>query len=271
MSVYCVSRDSGQILQQRKLFHNDSPRFCHQFNSYASPSPVIEDGRVYVHFGSYGTACLDTRTGETIWQRRDLPCNHWRGPGSSPLLYENLLIIHFDGYDFQYVVALDKNSGKTVWKRDREIEYGTDDGDMMKAYCTPIVATVDGVPQLISPAAKATLAYDPRTGNELWRVRYEQHSATARPLFSNGTFYINTGFPKAQLWAVRSGGHGDITESHVTWRVTRSVPSMPSQLLIDGKVFMIHDGVATCLNAETGPSHLAAAHSWEVHWLPRRR
>lgn len=251
MSVLCLDRDSGEVLRDQKLLHNENPRFCHALNSYASPTPVVEEGRVYVHFGSYGTACLDTATGETIWMRKDLPCNHWRGPGSSPILFDGMLIVHFDGYDHQYVVALDKENGQTIWKRDREIDYGTDNGDLMKAYATPIVVRVGDRDQLISPAAKATLAYDVRTGEELWRIRYEQHSATARPLFGNGRFFINTGFPKAQLWAVRVGGSGDVTDTHVDWRVTQSVPSMPSQLLIGRQIYMIHDGVATCLNAET--------------------
>ena len=251
MSVVCVDRGSGETQHDIKLIENESPRFCHSMNSYASPTAVIEEGRVYVHFGSYGTACLSTETAEVLWIRKDLPCNHWRGPGSSPILFDGMLIVHFDGYDHQYVVALDKGSGETIWKRDREIDYGTDDGDLMKAYSTPIVVEVDGRHQLISPAAKATLAYDVHTGDEIWRVRYEQHSATARPLFGHGRVFINTGFPKAQLWAVRIGGEGDITDSHVDWRVTQSVPSMPSQLLIDGLIYMIHDGVATCLDAES--------------------
>ena len=252
MSAICVDRETGEIQQDIKLFHNEEPQFCHALNSYASPSPVIEEGRVYVHFGSYGTACLDTKTAETIWKRRDLPCDHWRGPGSSPILFDGMLIVHFDGHDFQYVVALDKETGETIWRQDRDIEYGTDDGDLMKAYCTPIVVEVEGQPQLISPAAKATLAYDPYTGKEQWRIRYEQHSTTARPLFGHGRFFINTGFPRAQLWAVRIGGQGDITDTHVDWRVAKSVPSMPSQLLVGQLIYMIHDGVATCLEAKTG-------------------
>ena len=252
MSALCVDRNTGEVLRDVVLFRNPEPRFCHALNSYASPTPVIEAGRVYLHFGSYGTACLDTATGETLWERRDLPCNHWRGPGSSPIILDDKLIMHFDGYDFQYLVALDKRTGKTLWKKDREIDYGTDDGDQMKAYCTPIVIEVDGKQQLISPAAKAAIAYDPDNGDEIWRVRFAQHSATARPLFGHGLVFINTGFGKAQLHAVKPTGRGDVTDSHVVWRVTKSVPSMPSQLLIGELIYMIHDGVATCLEAKTG-------------------
>src|SRR5262249_12818569 len=145
----CVDRETGKILHDLKVFDVEKPAFCIPFNSYASPTPVIEEGRVYVHFGTYGTACLDTATGKKLWERRDLNCDHFRGPGSSPIVFGDLLFVHFDGFDVQYVVALDKATGKTVWKKDRAIDYGTDNGDLKKAYATPTVITVQGKPQLI--------------------------------------------------------------------------------------------------------------------------
>lgn len=253
MSAVCVNASNGKIIHDLLLFENKEPRFCHAMNSYASPTPVVEDGRVYVHFGSYGTACLDTMTGKTLWQRRDLPCDHFRGPGSSPFAYKDRLFIHYDGFDVQYVVALNKETGKTIWRKDRDIEYGTDNGDIFKAYCTPLVVTVEGHPQLISPASKAVLAYDPATGNELWRVRYAGFSATAQPLFDGQQLYINTGFSKAELLAVQPTGRGDITESNVRWQVKKTIGSKPSQLLLDGLIYNVHDkGVASCLDASTG-------------------
>jgi len=130
--VLALDRDDGRILFDTKVFDVKAPEDTRRYNSYASPTPVIEEGQVYVHFGSYGTASLDTRTGKILWTRRDLPCNHWRGPGSSPILYEGLLIVHLDGYDLQYVVALDKKTGRTVWKADRTHDFGTDDGDLRR-------------------------------------------------------------------------------------------------------------------------------------------
>lgn len=253
MYAVCVDKASGKMLYNILLFENDEPRFCHSMNSYASPTPVIEEGRVYIHFGSYGTACLNTATGETIWSRRDLPCDHYRGPGSSPILFQDLLIVHYDGYDLQYLVALDKDSGKTVWKRDRDIDYQTTNGDLKKAYSTPIVIEVDGQLQLISPAAKATIAYNPRNGDAIWKVRYQQHSATARPLYAFGLVYLSTGFPKAELWAVRPTGKGDVTGTHVAWRSAKSIGSKPSQLIVRELLYVVSDGgVATCLQAKTG-------------------
>lgn len=252
MYAVCVHPGTGKTLHDILLFENEEPRFCHATNSYASPTPVIEEGRVYMHFGSYGTACLDTQSGKTLWSRRDLPCDHFRGPGSSPILFEDLLIMHYDGFDFQYIVALDKESGKTIWKRDRDIDYQTTNGDLKKAYCTPTLIEVDGNLQLVSPAARATIAYDPRNGDAIWNVRYQQHSATARPLYAFGLVYLNTGFPKAELWAVRPG-KGDITDSHVAWQANKAIGSKPSHIIVDDLIYIVSDGgVATCLEAKTG-------------------
>jgi outer membrane protein assembly factor BamB len=251
----CVDAESGEIIHDLLLFENENPEDTRKYNSYASPTPVLAPGRAYVHFGSYGTACLDSKTGETIWERRDLPCNHWRGPGSSPILYDGKLIIHYDGYDYQYIVALDADTGKTIWKTDRApyIDYKTDNGDFKKAFCTPIVLDVDGQKQIISPAAKATVAYDLKTGNELWKVTYNEHSTTAKPLYGHGLLFIDTGFGKAKLYAVRPGGKGDVTESHVEWILSKSVPSKPTPLLVGELIFMIHDaGAASCVEAKTG-------------------
>ncbi|HEX3998748.1 MAG TPA: PQQ-binding-like beta-propeller repeat protein [Pirellulales bacterium] len=283
----CVDAASGHILHDRKLFEVAQPQAIHTFNSYASPTPVIEAGRVYVSFGSAGTACLDTADGHVVWQRRNLPCNHFRGPGSSPVLFQNLLFLHFDGYDYQYIVALDKQTGKTIWRRDRDIDYGTADGDMKKAFSTPLVIDVEGQLQLISPCSKATLAYDPRTGKELWRVHYSSFSSTARPIFGDGLLFLNTGFGKADLLAVRppkiveaaeatvnnsaagkdaagkvaagkdAAGKDtlgkDITATNVVWKLSKSVGSKPSALLVGDLIYLVHDsGVASCVEAQSG-------------------
>jgi outer membrane protein assembly factor BamB len=249
----CVDRQSGKIVYDLKLFETAKPQNTRQYNTFASPTPVIEEGRVYVSFGSYGTACLDTHTGKTVWSRTDLPCLHWRGPACSPILFENLLIMHFDDYDFQYVVALDKHTGKTVWKKDRDIDYKTDNGDMKKAYGTPIVIDVNGRKQLISQASMATIAYDPRTGAEIWRIRYDGgHSTAARPLYGHGLVFLLSGTAK-KLFAVKPDGHGDVTGTHVVWEYTKSMPRHPTPLLIGDLLYVLDDaGVVTCLEATTG-------------------
>jgi outer membrane protein assembly factor BamB len=257
-----VDRETGKIVHDLKLFDVEKPQFAHKFNTYASPTPVAEPGRVCVTFGSPGTACLDPKTGKVLWTRRDLECNHYRGAGSSPIIFQDLLIMHFDGSDVQYVVALDKKTGKTVWKMDRSIDFqdlGPDgkpqaEGDLRKAFATPHITTVNGKPLLISSGAKATYAYDPFTGKEVWRVEERNnHSASTRPVVGHGLIFFPSGFPRGHLLAVRPDGEGDVTASKIAWSTSRSVPSKPSLLLIGDLIFMITDaGVASCLEAKTG-------------------
>lgn len=249
----CLDRATGRVVRDIKLWETADPEQARPYNSYASPTPVIDGAFVYVHFGSFGTACLARATGQVVWSRRDLPCRHYRGPGSSPVVFNNLLILQFDGYDFQYVIALDKRTGNTVWKKDRDVDYGTDNGDTMKAFYTPAIFQAAGRQQLISPASKACLALDPATGDELWRIRYSGFSGAARPMFAHGLVYINGGQPKGELFAVRPDGAGDVSESHVAWSARRSLPAMSSPVIVDDLIFSIDDtGVATCIEARTG-------------------
>lgn len=258
----CLDRDSGRVLFDGKLFDVANPQYAHPFNTYASPTPVIEQGRVYVTFGSPGTAAIDTRTFKILWQRRDIECNHFRGAGSSPILFGNLLIMHFDGSDRQFVIALDKRTGKTVWQTNRSIDFKdlepdgrpAADGDMRKAFSTPHIALIDGKPQLISLGAKAAYGYDPYTGEEIWRVEERgQHSASTRPVLGHGMIFFPTGFSAGQLFAVRAGGRGLITDSHVAWKFRRGVSNKPSILLIGDLIYMISDtGIASCVEAATG-------------------
>jgi len=255
MFALCVDRNSGKILYDKLLFENDKPSEIHTLNSYASPSPCIEEGRVYITFGSYGTACLDTTNGALLWSRRDLPCEHFRGPGSSPILYNGKLILHYDGFDYQYIIAMDTQTGETIWKADRTIDYGSDNGDFKKAFCTPSIFTLHGRTELISPTSKACLSLNPDTGEEYWRITYKGFSATARPIYDPklDLLYINSGFSKADLFAVKTAGNGDITDSHIAWMASKSVPSKPSAVLVGDAIYMIHDqGTATCLDTKTG-------------------
>ncbi len=258
----CVDVNSGKVVREINLFDVERPQFIHAANSPASPTPVIEAGRVYVTFGSPGTACLDTQTGKVLWERRDLECNHYRGAGSSPVLFRDLLIMNFDGSDHQYLIALNKNTGKTVWKKSRSIDFkdlGPDgkpkaEGDFRKAFTTPHVAEIEGQPLLISQGANAVYGYDPSTGNEFWRVEERQnHSGGTRPVIGQGLIFIPTGWSQGQLLAIKPGGRGDVTATNVAWRVTKSVAKKPSALLVDDLIYMINDGgVATALEAKTG-------------------
>lgn len=251
----CVDRKSGKVLHDIKLMEEKDPAFCHDFNSYASPTPVIEKGRVWCHFGRHGTWCLDTATGKTVWQRSDLKCDHFRGPGSSPIIHENLLVLIFDGADVQFVAALDKNTGETVWKKDRNTKYPSDNGDLKKAYATPQVVMVNGKPELVCPSSEVTVAYEPKTGEELWRFHHLKKSSMnvgARVVSGHGFFYLLSGY-SPQLMALKQGGTGMLSKDDVTWNIDKGVPSRPSLLLVDDLLFMISDdGMMSCVDAKTG-------------------
>lgn len=249
----CVDLESGKVIHNLKVFETTSLQVTHPTNSLASPTSFVEEGRVYIHFGAYGTACLDTKTGQRIWERHDLECDHFRGPGSSPIVHGNLLYLTFDGYDYQYIAALDKHTGKTVWKKDRGIDFGTTDGDAKKAYSTPAIIDVGGRELLISPFAVATIAYDPKTGEPIWTVRHGGMNAAARPLFGNGLVYINSADGPNPLVAVRPDGQGDVSKTHIAWKTNKQVPKRSSQILIGDLLFMMNDsGVASCVDAKTG-------------------
>jgi len=272
----CLDRDSGKIIHDLKVFELGGQTDIRKYNTYASPTPVIEQGRVYVTFGSAGTACLDTKTGKTLWERRDLECNHYRGAGSSPIVHQNLLIMNFDGSDHQYIVALDKQTGKTAWRQQRSVDYkdlGPDgkpqaDGDFRKAFSTPHVAVLDGRAVLVSQGAKAAYGYEPLTGKELWRVEERtSHSASSRPIAGHGLVYLATGWSKGQLLAIRQGtkpGESvDVNESTppaegtgltIVWKSKRNVPRKPSLTLVDDLLFGIEDdgGMISCVEARTG-------------------
>jgi outer membrane protein assembly factor BamB len=222
---------------------------------------VIEPGRVYVHFGSFGTACLDTKTDKVLWKRDDLPCRHYRGPASSLVLFENLLILTMDGADVQYHVALDKLTGKTVWKANRSVAWNDEnvpgqmakDGDLRKAHSTPLIVNASGKPQMLSAGAKAAYGYDPRTGRELWKVQYPDWSVAPRPLFDRGLAYFVTGLNKKELWAVKTDGQGDVTDTGVAWKLKTRVGKYASPILVDGLLYTVaEESFVTCVDAATG-------------------
>ncbi len=248
-----LDRETGKVLHDIKVFDIAEPQYCIERNSYASSTPVVEEGRLWVHYGVHGTACLDTKTGSILWSRQDLPCNHHRGAASSPIVWENLLILTFDGFDVQYLVALDKATGKTVWKTDRNFNYGTDNGDVMKAYGTPSVVKVGDHLELVSPSAGSCAAYDPRTGKELWRVKSGGMNASCRPVVSNDIAIMGTADGGFHLFAVRLGGEGDVTGSRVEWKLSKGAPRYSSPIVAEGLLYSANEqGVITCVEPETG-------------------
>ena len=251
LSAVCVDANTGKVIHDILVFDNPNPPFCIPKNSYASCTPIVEAGRVYLHYGSMGTACVDTKTGKTIWSRRDIECDHFRAPASSPIIYNDLLIMLFDGADVQFVMAVDKLTGKTVWKTDRTINFGTDNGDRKKAYCTPSVITHNGQEMLICPAAIATEALDPKTGKLLWTVYFGGMNASARPLYHDGHVVVTNGM--GGMTVIKPDGSGDITKSAIAWSERKGVAKKSSQILIGNDLYMISDsGVGSCRDLKTG-------------------
>jgi len=269
----CVDLDSGDILHDIKVFDVEKPQLEYpDMNSHASPTPIVEAGRVYVHYGTYGTACLDTNTGDILWERRNLNCDHRVRPASSPIIDGNSLFLTFDGVDVQFIASLNKNTGDTIWLEHRKVE--SDFGKVLKAkgitdiektkkekpndnrksYGTPTIITYQGKKQLISPAAEVTFSYDPETGDELWRVRHEEWgwNVACRPIYAHDIVYFTTGIEK-NLLAVDPSGTGDVTDTHIVWRMRKGAPEIPSPVIVDDLVFVVNEGgVVTCANAKTG-------------------
>jgi outer membrane protein assembly factor BamB len=248
----CVDKAGGELLHDIEIFTRATPMTIHNKNSHASPTPVIEEGRVYVNFGTTGTACLDSESGKIIWSSTELQLDHMTGPGSSPILYKNLLILTCDGTNVQYVAALDKQTGKIAWKTPRSGELKMAP-DARKSFCTPLTVEVDGQDQLIIPGAFWAYAYEPLTGKEIWKVHTPGFSTTPRPVAGNDLIYIGTGFMNPEFWAVRLGGHGDVTETHIAWKCNKKMPLKPSPLLVGNEIYVVSDtSTASCLDAKTG-------------------
>ena len=252
LRALAIEATTGKILHKINLFEVNEPQVHHPLNSFASPSPVIENGRVYFHFGAYGTACVDSRSGNILWKRTDLYCNHDVGPGSSPYLYKDLLILTMDGMDVQFLVALDKQTGNTVWKRTREVDLHDMKMESRKAFTTPITAKVNGVDQLISVGPHSVMGYWPKTGERIWKALFEGFSASSRPIINGNILYFNSGFCVSSLVALDIGGEGDLTDK-IMWINKKSTQARSSALLIDNLLYMVNTGgQAKCFEAETG-------------------
>jgi hypothetical protein len=244
LRAIALDQETGRLLHNVEVFRVATPPSIHEKNTYASPTPILEADRVYLHFGTLGTAALN-RSGEIVWKTQQLRYAHGHGGGGSPALAGDVLVISCDGTDQQYVVALDKNTGEIRWKTARR-------GGAM-AYTTPLVIPRGEGRQVVSPGGNHAVSYDLETGEELWSVDYDGFSGVPRPVFAHGLVYITTGFYNPVLMAIRPDGRGNVTKTHVAWQWSRGVPLTPSPLVVGGEIYMVSDnGIATCLDAKTG-------------------
>jgi outer membrane protein assembly factor BamB len=207
---------------------------------------VVLGERLIVHFGHQGTACLDL-SGNVVWRHQDLQYSPVHGNGGSPIVIDGKVIFSCDGASDPFIVALDVETGKQIWKTSRSVE-----ADRRFSFSTPTVVRWRGQLQIVSPGSNAVCGYSV-DGIELWKVRYDGYSVIPKPVFANDLIYVCTGFNRPSLLAIRPGGRGDSTESHLVWTTRSQVPHTPSVLVIDNLLYMVSDrGIASCLVAETG-------------------
>ena len=258
LHAVCIDKTSGALLYNIEVLtpKDSGPR--HRLNGYASPTPVLDGERVYVHFGPRGTVCLDT-AGGILWKNTEFDYNVIQGAASSPILHRDLLILTCDGIDHQFIVALDKRTGKIRWKQPRaHLEAAAKKRSIAKmAYSTPLVQPVDGTPQLVCSGADHVAAYDLKTGAELWWMPYDGFSIVGRPSYGNGLFYVVGSIRQDHfcVYAVRPG-KGRLSNDQIVWENSKGIPHVPSPLLVGKQLFVVHDGgVASCLDALTGNEH----------------
>lgn len=259
MFVIVVDRKTGKVLHHKKVLTADHPQSIHNDNSYATPTPVVENGRLYCHFGGLGNACYDIRTNEVVWTNTDLPIDHQNGPGSSPILWHDFVIFHRDGREQQSIVALHKSSGKVAWETPRSGEI-TEVFDLKKSCATPLMVTmqVAGKQQevICSPSTEWLYFYDPASGKELWRVSYNigsGYSIVPRPVAGHGMIFMLTSFGKSELLAVKIDGKEPDFKPSIVWRYSKQAPFITSPLIVGDHIYIVHEsGVTTCLDAKTG-------------------
>ncbi len=253
LRVLCLQASDGKILWDKEVFPQtqDAPAI-HKKNSHASPTPVFENGHLYVHFGHQGTACLDAAEGAVIWTTRDFAYKPVHGNGGSPVIEGDLLIFNADAETDPTVIALDKATGQQRWKFPRVSK-----AKNKFSFSTPLVIEMKGRRQLITPGSGVVNALDPLTGTEIWKARYDQgYSVVPRPIFAHGMIYLSTGYNKPLALAIRADGTGDVTDTHIAWTIDKFVPHNPSMVVIGDEVYFVADnGVLTCADAHTGTVH----------------
>lgn len=256
LRALCLDAQDGKLLWTSDVFSPEDGSSLHRKNSHASPTPVIRDGRIYVHFGHLGTACLDL-AGKVLWRQTSLKYPPVHGNGGSPVLAGDRLIFSCDGANDPFVVALDRRTGEVQWKAPRRNEAVP----KKFSFSTPLLITNAGRVELISPGSGGTYAYDPATGRELWRVTTGAgFSVVPRPVFAHGLLFVNTDYDFPKVFAIRPGGEGDVTATHLAWQINRGAPSTPSALAVGEELYFVSDGgIATCADAKTG----------QIHWNER--
>ncbi len=257
LRTLCFDARTGKSLWDTEVFTSSETQTgsLHNKNSYASPTPLVHQGRIYVHFGHHGTACIDLK-GKVLWRNNTMKYSPVHGSGASPAWCDGKIVFSVDGASEPFVVALEAKTGAVAWKVPRE-----SNAKKKFSFVTPLVIEVDGKKQIITPGSGVVSALDPKDGREIWRVTYgEGYSVVPRPVFGHGLLFIATGFDRPTVIAIRADGKGDVTQTHIAWTLTKGAPNTPSLLLSGKELFMVSDGgIASCVDAVSG----------QVHWQER--
>jgi len=243
----CLDKKSGKVIHDILLLKTDNPIEKHKTNSHASPTPTIDEGHLYVSFGSEGTYCVDTKTGKIIWKNLDIQVDHSRGAGSSIVLYKDSVLFHFDGIDHQFVLALYKDTGKIKWKTARSGDLKKIADDKRKAYSTPFVSKIGKHDRLISLGAHYLYCYDPNNGKEIWQYSFKGFSNASVPRHVNKHIIFSTGFGTASYIAIKEDG------SEKAWEYNKSVPKLMTPCAVDDKLYFGYESsFVSCININTG-------------------
>jgi outer membrane protein assembly factor BamB len=247
MKVVALDSKTGKIVWQQTAYEGTVFDHRHRRNTYASPTPITDGQRVYAYFGGEGLYCYDF-SGKLAWKvSLGGIATMGMGTGTSPVLYENLLILQCDQDmgDKSFIVALDKRSGKEVWRVARKVQ---------ASWTTPVIARTASRTELITSGNELIISYDPMTGKELWRAKGLDSHAIHTPLVGRDMVYVSTGYPGKRTMAIRLGGSGDLTNTPaVVWKYEKGTAYVASPILYGDYVYLISDkGLLTCLDAKTG-------------------
>lgn len=246
LHVLCIDRDTGKTLWKQKLW-GTAPTLFYTVSGMASPSPVTDGTHLFAFFGTGDVFCFDL-DGQMIWQRSLAdeygPFENRFGASSSPLVFEDTVILQCDHYGESYVIALEKETGANRWKADRA-------GNWL-SWSSPQLIQAGETQELIVSGSERLDGYDPKTGDHLWTVRGQARECVPTPVVGDG-FLISVSGPNGTHFAVKPGGRGDVTESHVLWKNERGTSFVPSAILVGQRYYVADDkGVATCFDAEAG-------------------
>ncbi len=244
--LLCYDRPSGKLLWRRVVLVAPLER-KHRLNSYASSTPATDGHLVYVTFldrDRMFVAAYDFQ-GNKHWEVRPGVFHSRHGFCSCPVLYQDLVIVNGDHDGDSYIVALDRRTGRTVWKVPREFK--------TRSYVTPIIRRLAGRTQMILSGSKCVASYDPATGRLWWIVHGPTEQFVASMVDNGRLVFLTAGYPERHILAIRPDGTGNVTDTHIVWRTRQGAGYVPSPVVVGEHLYVVSDqGVATCFEAETG-------------------